>query len=97
METKRVRFTLALTLLWLSLINALKTARMKPRIVQMVDIIGMIRTPLGSVLMLVVTLVLAGLTVAAAISGELTAAAVSAAGLLVVVFIIAMVNYIGKA
>lgn len=63
----------------------------------MVDIIGMIRTPLGSVLMLVVTLVLAGLTVAAAISGELTAAAVSAAGLLVVVFIIAMVNYIGKA
>ena len=61
------------------------------------DIIGMIKTPLGSVLMLVVTLVLAGLTVASAISGELTAAAVSAAGLLVVVFIIAMVNYIGHA
>lgn len=62
----------------------------------MVDIIGMIKTPLGAVLMLVVTLVLAGLTVAAAVSGELTAAAVSAAGLLVVVFIISMVNYIGS-
>jgi len=56
----------------------------------------MIKTPLGAVLMLVVTLVLAGLTVAAAVSGELTAAAVSAAGLLVVVFIIAMINYVGR-
>lgn len=46
--------------------------------------------------MLVVTLVLAGLTITAAVSGELTAAAVSAAGLLVVVFIIAMINYVGK-
>lgn len=63
----------------------------------MVDIISMIKTPLGAVLMLVVTLVLAGLTIAAAISGELTAAAVSAAGLLVVVFIIAMINYVGRA
>lgn len=65
--------------------------------IYLVDIINMIKTPLGAVLMLVVTLVLAGLTVAAAISGELTAAAVSAAGLLVVVFIIAMINYVGKA
>ena len=63
---------------------------------KMVDIIAMIKTPLGAVLMLVVTLVLAGLTIAAAVSGELTAAAVSAAGLLVVVFIIAMINYVGK-
>jgi len=62
----------------------------------MVDIIGLIKTPIGAVLMLVVTVVLAGLTVAAAISGELTAAAVSAAGLLVVVFIIAMVDFIGR-
>ena len=61
------------------------------------SIIDMIKTPIGAVLMLVVTLVLAGLTIAAAVSGELTAAAVSAAGLLVVVFIIAMVNYVGKA
>lgn len=63
----------------------------------LVDIISMIKTPLGAVLMLVVTLVLAGLTIASAISGELTAAAVSAAGLLVVVFIIAMINYVGRA
>ena len=62
----------------------------------LVDIISMIKTPLGAVLMLVVTLVMAGLTIAAAISGELTAAAVAAAGLLVVIFIIAMINYIGK-
>ena len=62
----------------------------------MVDIIGLIKTPIGAVLMLVVTVVLAGLTVAAAISGELTAAAVSAAGLLVVIFIIAMVDFVGK-
>ena len=60
------------------------------------SVIDMIKTPIGAVLMLVVTLVLAGLTIAAAVSGELTAAAVSAAGLLVVVFIIAMVNYVGK-
>lgn len=52
------------------------------------------RTPLGAVLMLVITLVLAGLTVASAISGELTAAAVSAAGLVVVVLIIAMVSLV---
>ena len=62
----------------------------------MVDVVGMIKTPIGAVLMLVVTLVLATLTIASAISGELTAAAVSAAGLLVVVFIIAMINYVGK-
>jgi len=41
----------------------------------------MIETPLGAVLMLVITLVLAGLTVAAAISGQLTAAAVKVKGL----------------
>lgn len=52
------------------------------------------RTPLGAVLMLVITLVLAGLTVASAISGELTAAAMSAAGLVVVVLIIAMVSLV---
>ena len=35
-----------------------------------------IETPLGAVLILVISLILAGLTVAAAISGQLTAAAV---------------------
>lgn len=62
----------------------------------MVDIVGAIKTPLGAVLMLVVTIVLASLTIAATVSGQLTAAAVSAAGLLVVVFILAMLNLIGK-
>lgn len=55
-----------------------------------------LRTPLGAVLMLVVTLIFATLTVASAISGELTAAAVGAAGLLVIVIILGMVNMIGK-
>jgi hypothetical protein len=55
-----------------------------------------IQTPLGAVLILIITLVLAGLTVASAISGQLTAAAVSAAGLFVIVLIIAMVNLAGR-
>jgi hypothetical protein len=62
----------------------------------MAGVTKIIETPLGAVLMLVITLVLAGLTIAAAISGQLTAAAVSAAGLFVVVLIIAMVNLAGK-
>lgn len=59
-------------------------------------IIDVMKTPLGVVLMLVITLILAGLTVATAISGQLTAAAVSAAGLIVVILIIAMIQLIGK-
>ena len=59
-------------------------------------IIGVLKTPLGAVLMVVVTLILAGLSIASAVSGELTAAAVSAAGLIVVVLIIAMINAVGK-
>lgn len=59
-------------------------------------IVDIIKTPIGIVLLLVVTLVLAGLTIASAISGELTAAAVSAAGFIVIIFIIAMVNFIGR-
>lgn len=60
----------------------------------MSSLLNNFKTPLGAVLMLVITLVLAGLTVASAISGELTAAAVSAAGLVVVVLIIAMVSLV---
>ncbi len=55
-----------------------------------------IQTPLGAVLMLVVTLILAGLAVVSVISGELTAAAAAAAGLVVIVLIIAMINLVGK-
>jgi len=60
------------------------------------SIMGAIKTPLGAVLMLVITLVLAGLTIASTISGDLTAAAASAAGLVVIVLIIAMINMVGK-
>lgn len=59
-------------------------------------VIDAIKTPLGAVMMVVITLILAGLTIASAVSGELTAAAVSAAGLIVVVLIIAMINAVGK-
>ena len=62
----------------------------------MSGLISSFKTPLGAVLMLVICLVLAGLSVASAISGELTAAAVSAAGLMVVVLIIAMVSVVGR-
>jgi len=57
---------------------------------------GVLKTPLGAVLMIVVTLILAGLSIASAVSGELTAAAVSAAGLVVIVLILAMINLVGK-
>ena len=59
-------------------------------------IVALIKTPLGAVLMLVITLILAGLSIASTISGDLTAAATSAAGLVVIVLIIAMINLIGK-
>lgn len=59
-------------------------------------VLSAIKTPLGAVLMLVITLILASLTIAASISGELTAAAVSAVGLVVIVLIIAMINMVGK-
>ncbi|MDH5734080.1 MAG: hypothetical protein OEY88_09935 [Candidatus Bathyarchaeota archaeon] len=55
-----------------------------------------IRTPMGAVLMLVIVIIFSTLTVASAISGELTAAAVGAAGLLVIIVIIGMINMVGK-
>jgi len=70
------------------------------------SIMDAIKTPLGAVLMLVITLILAGLAIASSISGNLTAAAVSAAGLVVIVLIneartpslgqLAMINLVGK-
>jgi len=60
------------------------------------SIIDAIKTPLGAVLMLVVTLILASISVASVISAELTAAALSAAGMFTIVLILAMVNLIGK-
>jgi hypothetical protein len=60
------------------------------------SIIDIIKTPIAAVLMLVVTLILAGLSVASAVSGALTAAVVSAAGMFSVILILAMVNLIGR-
>lgn len=50
---------------------------------------------LGAVLMLIITLILAGLTIAAPISSNVAAAAVSAAGLVVIVLIMAMIKMFG--
>jgi len=54
-----------------------------------------IKTPLGAVLALIITGALAALTIAASVSGALTAAMVSAAGLMVIVFIIFFVKLAG--
>jgi len=59
----------------------------------MVEWKNTIFTGLGAVLLLVITLILAGLSIVpAALSTILTAAAVSAAGLLVIVLIMAMIR-----
>lgn len=59
-------------------------------------ILSAIKTPLGAIMMLVILFVLAGLSIVSAISGELTAAATSAAGFVVIIVILGMVNLIGK-
>jgi hypothetical protein len=59
-------------------------------------IMGIIRTPLGVIVLFIIMLVLSGLTIASAISGELTAAAVSSAGLLVVIVLLVVINVLGK-
>lgn len=60
------------------------------------DIMEIIKTPLGIIILFIVMLVLAGLSIASAISGELTAAAVSSAGLLVIVVLLVVVKTLGK-
>lgn len=59
-------------------------------------IMSIIRTPLGIIVLFIIMLVLSGLTIASSISGELTAAAVGAAGLLVVIVLLVVVNALGK-
>lgn len=59
-------------------------------------IMSIIRTPLGIIVLFIIMLVLSGLTIAAAISGELTAAAVSSAGLLVVIVLLTVIALLGK-
>lgn len=60
------------------------------------SVMSVIKTPLGVVILFVVMLVLAGLTAFSAISGELTAAAVTGASLLVIVIILVVVSVLGK-
>jgi len=60
------------------------------------SIMSIIRTPLGIIVLFIIMLVLSGLTIASSISGELTAAAVGAAGLLVVIVLLVVVNVLGK-
>jgi hypothetical protein len=55
-------------------------------------IMDIIKTPLGIIILFIIMLVLAGLSIATAISGALTAAAVSTAGLLVVVVLLVVVK-----
>lgn len=59
-------------------------------------IMSIIKTPLGIVVLLVIMLVMAGLSIASAISGDLTAAAVSSAGLLVIVVLLTVIAVLGK-
>jgi hypothetical protein len=60
------------------------------------SIMSIIRTPLGIIVLFIIMLVLSGLTIASAISGSLTAAAVSSAGLLVVIVLLVVVSVLGK-
>jgi hypothetical protein len=60
------------------------------------SIMGIIRTPLGIIVLFIVMLVLAGLSIASAISGQLTAAAVSSAGLLTLIVLLVVINTFGK-
>lgn len=59
-------------------------------------VMNVIRTPLGVIILFVIMLVLAGLTAFSAISGELTAAAVTGASLLVIVILLVVVSVLGK-
>jgi len=57
-------------------------------------IVDFIKKPIGVVLMLVVVLILAGITAVSTISGQLTAAVVSAAGLIVLVLILFIIELV---
>ena len=60
------------------------------------SVLSTIKTPLGAVLVLVVTLVLASISIASSISGQLTAAAISASGIVTIILIIGMIGLISK-
>ena len=60
------------------------------------EIMAIIRTPLAIVILLIIMLVLAGLSIASAISGELTLAATSSAGLVVIVVLLVVIGAAGE-
>ena len=60
------------------------------------SIMSIIRTPLGIVVLLIILLVLAGLGIASAISGDLTAAATASAGLIVIIVLLTVISVLGK-
>ncbi len=60
------------------------------------SIMAMIRAPLGIIVLFIVMLTLAGLSIASAISGQLTAAAVSSAGLLTLIVLLVVIGTLGK-
>lgn len=62
----------------------------------MSTIMGYIRSPLAVLVMFVVALVFAGLTLAASISGALTAAAVSAAGFFVIILVLVAIQAVSR-
>lgn len=59
-------------------------------------VMSIIKTPLGIIVLFAVMLILSGLTAFAAISGELTAAAVTGASLLVLIILLLVVTVLGK-
>jgi hypothetical protein len=61
-----------------------------------VQIIDMIKTPLGFALIVVILAILASISAASAISGQLTAAAISGAGFISIIMILAAVALVGK-
>ncbi len=60
------------------------------------SVINTIKSPLAILVLFIVALTMAGLTIAASISGALTAAAVSAAGFFVIILILVAINAIGR-
>lgn len=60
------------------------------------SIMSYIRSPLAVLVMFIVALVFAGLTLAASISGALTAAAVSAAGFFVIILVLVAIQAVSR-
>ena len=60
------------------------------------SIMSIIKSPLAVLVLFIIALVFAGLTLAASISGALTAAAVSASGFFVIILVLVAINAVSK-